>query len=132
MPKNITHTLKHKLGDIVKINKVYVSSESANPLTPAITKGKITRIIDSARNPYLLENGNIGWVNDSCIIDEKTDIRTIKNCYYLNLRTSASYGNNIYSVVQAGTKVEYLGEENGWAKIKYNNKILYCGKGYLG
>lgn len=124
--------LKHKLGEVVSINKVYVSSESLNPLTPAITKGKITRVIDGAHNPYLLENGNIGWVNDNCIIDEKTDIRTIKNCYYLNLRTSASYGNNIYSVVQAGTKVEYLGEENGWAKIKYNNKILYCGKGYLG
>ena len=131
LPKKISSTLKHKLGDIVKINKVYVSSESANPLTPAITKGKITRIIESARNPYLLENGNIGWVNDSCIINEKTDIRTIKNCYYLNLRTSASYGNNIYSVVPSGTKVEYLGEENGWAKIKYNNKILYCGAKYL-
>ena len=131
LPKNINNTLKHKLGDIVKINKVYVSSESANPLTPAITKGKITRIIENARNPYLLENGNIGWINDNCIIDEKTDIRTIKNCYYLNLRTSANYGNNIYSVVPAGTKVEYLGEENGWAKIKYNNKILYCGVKYL-
>ena len=132
LPKNIISTLKYKLGDIVKINKVYVSSESVNPLTPAITEGTITRIIEGARNPYLLDNGNIGWVNDNSIIDEKTDIRTIKNCYYLNLRTSASYGNNIYSVVQAGTKVEYLGEENGWAKIKYNNKILYCGKGYLG
>ena len=132
LPKNIIGTLKYKLGDIVKINKVYVSSESVNPLTPAITEGTITRIIEGARNPYLLDDGNIGWINDNCIIDEKTDIRTIKNCYYLNLRTSASYGNNIYSVVQSGTKVEYLGEENGWAKIKYNNKILYCGKGYLG
>ena len=132
LPKNIIPTLKYKLGDIVKINKVYVSSESVNPLNPLITEGKITRIIESARNPYLLDDGNIGWVNDNCIIDEKIDIRTIKNCYYFNLRTSASYGNNIYSVVQSGTKVEYLGEENGWAKIKYNNKILYCGKGYLG
>lgn len=132
LPKNIIASLKYKLGDTVKINKVYVSSESVNLLNPLITEGKITRIIESARNPYLLDDGNIGWVNDNCIIDEKTDIRTIKNCYYLNLRTSASYGNNIYSVVQAGTKVEYLGEENGWAKIKYNNKILYCGKGYLG
>ena len=132
LPKNIIPTLKHKLGDIVKINKVYVSSKSVNPLNPLITEGKITTIIGIARNPYLLDDGKIGWVNDNCIIDEKTDIRTIKNCYYLNLRTSASYGNNIYSVVQAGTKVEYLGEENGWAKIKYNNKILYCGKGYLG
>lgn len=63
-------TLKHKLGEIVKIDKVYVSSESVNPLTPAIKQGTITKIIETARNPYLLDNGNIGWVNDECIIEE--------------------------------------------------------------
>ena len=70
LPKNIIGTLKYKLGDIVKINKVYVSSESVNPLTPAITEGTITRIIEGARNPYLLDGGNIGWVNDDCIIED--------------------------------------------------------------
>lgn len=70
LPKNIISTLKYKLGDIVKINKVYVSSESVNPLNPLITEGKITRIIENARNPYLLDDGNIGWVNDDCIIED--------------------------------------------------------------
>lgn len=124
--------LKHKIGEVVSINKVYVSSESLNPLNPAITKGKITRVISGAHNPYLLDDGNIGWVNDGCIIDEKSDIRTVTNCYYLNLRTSPEYADNVYSVVQAGTKVEYLGMVNGWAQIKYNNKVLYCGSSYLG
>ena len=63
-------TMKHKIGEKVKINKVYVSSESVNPLTPAITEGVITRIVEGARNPYLLDNGNIGWVNDDCIIED--------------------------------------------------------------
>lgn len=61
--------MKHKIGDVVEINGVYVSSESTEKLTPAITKGTITRIVKGARNPYLLDDGNIGWVNDDCIIE---------------------------------------------------------------
>ena len=57
--------------------------------------------------------------------------KKIANCTWLNLRTSASYGSNVYKAVKAGTTVEYLGTENGWAKIVYNNKVLYCGKSYL-
>lgn len=57
--------------------------------------------------------------------------KTISNCSWLNLRTSAGYGKNIYKAVPAGTKVEYLGMESGWAKIKYDNRVLYCGSGYL-
>ena len=57
--------------------------------------------------------------------------KTVTNCTWLNLRKSASYGNNIYKSVKAGTKVEYLGLSNGWAKIKYKGKTLYCGKNYL-
>ena len=57
--------------------------------------------------------------------------KTVVNCSYLNLRTTASYGNNVYKAVKSGTKLEYLGLENGWSKVKYNNKILFCGKNYL-
>lgn len=59
---------KYNVGDIVNINGVYVSSSSTEKLVPLITRGKITRIVNG-RNPYLLDNGNIGWVNDDCIID---------------------------------------------------------------
>lgn len=134
LPENIRPTLKYKLGDIVKINKVYVSSESVNPLNPLITEGKITRIIESARNPYLLDDGKIGWINDNCIVKEISEehiFKYVTNCYWLNLRKSPSYGDNIYKAVKVGTKVEYLGLDNGWAKIKYDDKILYCGNGYL-
>lgn len=61
-------SLKHKVGDTVTINGVYVASNSTKKLTPAKTKGKITKIVEGALNPYLLENGNIGWVNDNCIV----------------------------------------------------------------
>lgn len=57
--------------------------------------------------------------------------KTVSNCYWLNLRTSPMYGSNIYKAVKVGTKVEYLGVANGWARIKYENKTLYCGLNYL-
>ena len=123
---------KYKVGDTVNINGVYVSSSSDKMLKPAKTKGKITKIVTGTRNPYLLDNGNIGWVNDNCIVSNVSTVyKTISNCNWLNLRTSSMYGSNIYKVVKAGTKVEYLGVANGWARIKYENKVLYCGLNYL-
>lgn len=130
LPNTPSPSKKYKIGDVVNINGVYVSSTSTEKLIPAITKGTITRIVE-ARNPYLLDNGNIGWVNDECIIDEVKNYKIVDNCYWLNLRTSPEYGNNIYTAVEKGTMVEYLDTVNGWAKIKYNEKILYCGLGYL-
>ena len=67
---------------------------------------------------------------------QSNPIKTIANCSMLNLRTSASYKNktkndNIYKTVKAGTQVEYLGIENGWAKVQYEGRTLYCGKDYL-
>ena len=50
----------------------------------------------------------------------------------LNLRTTPSYENNIYKAVNAGTQVEYIGMEKGWAKIRYEGRTLYCGSKYLG
>lgn len=68
--ENTSTTLKYKVGDVVSINAVYSSSDSAYELNPYVKQGKITKIIANARNPYLLENGNIGWVNDSCIVTQ--------------------------------------------------------------
>lgn len=62
---------QYKIGDIVSINGVYISSTSEEKLKPLITEGKITKIIEGTRNPYLLENGKIGWVNDSVIENNK-------------------------------------------------------------
>lgn len=61
-----------KVGDIITINGVYTSSDSDKKLKPAKSTGTITKIIAGAKNPYLLDNGNIGWTNDSCIVDNTT------------------------------------------------------------
>ena len=56
----------HSVGDQVSFNKIYTSSTSTEPLTPAVTYGMITNIIAGAHNPYLI-NGGTGWINDGCI-----------------------------------------------------------------
>ncbi len=62
-------TPNRKIGDTVKINGIYVASNSIKKLTPARTTGTITKIIVGALNPYLLDNGDLGWVNDNVIIN---------------------------------------------------------------
>ena len=74
--------IKYTIGDEVQINGVYVSSTSTEKLKPAKTKGKITKIVEGARNPYLLENGNIGWVDDSVIVGKGEDIKYLSNKNY--------------------------------------------------
>ena len=61
-------TSGRKVGDVVTINGVYTASNSTKKLNPARTTGTITKIISGALNPYLLDNGNLGWVNDSVIV----------------------------------------------------------------
>ena len=69
--------------------------------------------------------------NSSPEPEPQKEVKTIGGCSMLNLRNSANYGNNIYKAVKAGTQVEYIGIQNGWAKIIYEGKTLYCGKNYL-
>lgn len=69
-PKPTPVVDKRKVGDVVVINGVYVSSDSTNRLVPAITQGTIVRVLTGARNPYLVDN--IGWVNDGCIVGSTT------------------------------------------------------------
>lgn len=59
---------QYKIGDVVRINGVYVSSTSTEKLNPAVISGVITKVLDGARNPYLLNDGAIGWINESCVV----------------------------------------------------------------
>lgn len=86
----------HYVGENVNINGVYTTSMSTNKLNPAVKSGTITKIVNGANNPYLLNNGNIGWVNDSCIVCENsqnsqsTTTTTFSKGQRVLLKTSAS------------------------------------------
>lgn len=61
-------SLKYKVGQTVKINGIYKNSRTTEKLTPLKTTGVITSILEGANNPYLLDYGQLGWVNDDVII----------------------------------------------------------------
>lgn len=58
----------YKIGDRVRVSSYYASSTSF--IKDAVIKnaiGTITKIKPGTHNPYLLDNGNIGWCNNGDI-----------------------------------------------------------------
>lgn len=59
----INNETDFKIGDEVRFDYVFYTSEDDIPLTPLKYTGFITNIREGARNPYLINNGDIGWCN---------------------------------------------------------------------
>ena len=118
-----TPTHKWAIGDYVTINGVYVSSDSTEELKPAIDHGKITRIVDN-RNPYLLNDGYIGWVNDGCIVgryDESSLLllvkQTIRGDYGNGEERKQKLGGR-YQEVQRQVNLNYANGTTSWNTIR--------------
>ena len=118
-----TPTHKWAIGDYVTINGVYVSSDSTEELKPAIDHGKITRIVDN-RNPYLLNDGYIGWVNDGCIVgryDEGSLLllvkQTIRGDYGNGEERKQKLGGR-YQEVQRQVNLNYANGTTSWDTIR--------------
>ena len=113
----------HYVGEKVTINGVYTSSSSTKKLTPAVKTGTITKIVNGANNPYLLNNGNIGLINDGCIVGststptQNTVTKTVNAKSGLNVRSGAGTGYRIIKALPYGTKVTVYETSNGWARI---------------
>lgn len=69
-PEPSKPTLKYKIGDRVTVGSYYASS--TDPIEKAVIRnatGTITKVLENGcHNPYLLNNGDIGWCNDGDII----------------------------------------------------------------
>lgn len=119
---NQNTNLKYKIGDRVEINGVYISSTSKEKLRPLITNGTITKIIENANNPYLLDNGKIGWVNDQTIINNQST----QNTNYLSNKTYTGT-----SIVDALKEINIDSSYNNRKEIaKKNNITNYKGTYY--
>lgn len=108
----------YKIGDTVLINGVYISSVDDNKLTPLINEGTITRIIENARNPYLLNDGDIGWVNNDTII-KKIDRKDIKVGDKVRVLNNIQYNGepfivyyDIYDVIEVNNDRVVIGIDN--------------------
>lgn len=107
---------KYKVGDMVEVDGIYVSSTSKIKLKPKILKGKITKIKDKVLNPYLLDNGQLGWANDKCI---KLKIH--------NYLSNNSYKGN--SIIDALEQINIDSSYENRSQIaKKNNIENYTGK----
>ena len=122
------------VGDTVAINGVYTSSSSTKRLSPAVKSGMITRIIPGAKNPYLINNGNVGWVNDSCIVSSgssqanNNNVNTAPNIsigstvtlssnatnYATGQKIPECYKNRNYTIMQVGNGKVLLKELYSW------------------
>lgn len=103
---------KRNVGDVVTVTGIYVASNSTKRLNPARTSGKITKIIAGAKNPYLLDNGNLGWTNDGCIID--------------NAMTKPTTNTSVTTyIVKGGDCLSEIGDDLGvnWKEIASLNGI---------
>lgn len=77
---------KYQEGDFVEYDRIYTSSTSEEALTPSegYTSGTITRVINGARNPYLIDNGT-GWVNDGCINSASNENQPSESDEFINV-----------------------------------------------
>ena len=101
-----------KVGDKVTISGIYVASNATKRLNPARTSGTITKIVPGAKNPYLLDEGRLGWTNDGCIIDSAIATPTINT-------EVTTY------TVQSGDCLSIIGSKLGvnWKEIASANGI---------
>lgn len=123
LPDTPSPTRKWNIGDNVCINGVYISSDSTEKLEPAVDHGKITRIVD-AINPYLLNDGNIGWVNDNCITG-RYDASSLLLLVKMTIRGDFGNGEERkarlggrYTEVQRQVNLNYANGTTNWDNIR--------------
>ena len=91
---------------------------STKRLNPAVKSGTITKIVNGANNPYLLNNGNIGWVNDGCIVGggstpapaptgfskgQRVTLKTSADRYCTGQKIPSSVKGKTYTIMQVGS-----------------------------
>jgi murein DD-endopeptidase MepM/ murein hydrolase activator NlpD len=120
---NESMPITYNVGDVVEINGVYVSSDSIEKLRPLVTKGKITKIIKNANNPFLLEDGRIGWINNSVIVNKT---RYLSNKQYKGTSiVDALKEINVDSSYQNRTKLAKINNIDSYkGTADQNNKML--------
>ena len=115
--------LKYKIGDVVTVSSYYKSSTENDSKKAVIPKkwqtGTITDIADGARNPYLLNDGALGWCNDGDIRGRGTVSATQTVTY------TVKSGDTLSGIAaKYGTTYQHLAAVNGIA----NPNKIYVGQ----
>ena len=104
----------YSVGDTVNYDTIYVSSTSEEALKPTYTTGTITRVVDGARNPYLIDDGT-GWINDDCIAgggsDDSDDSEESSDCGGISVGDTVRFnGDTDYN----GTAIKAWHNDSGY------------------
>lgn len=92
-----------QIGSLVHVSSIFTSSDSLIALPPLRHTARITKILPGARNPYLLDDGLLGWTN----------------AYSLQLTTSKRY------LIQLGDTLTAIAQKLGldWRTIAAQNHL---------
>lgn len=119
-----TNSLKYKVGDVVNVSSYYASStDESDKAVIRNATGTITKVLtNGARNPYLLNNGDLGWCNDG-------DIRNYATSQQTTTTTEQTYtvksGDTLSEIAQKyGTTYQALAEKNNIS----NPNLIYVGQ----
>lgn len=119
-PQETVNTLKYKVGDKVTVSSYYkTSTDLAAKAIHRTATGTITRVLtNGARNPYLLNDGALGWCNAGDIrgyanktantkpltVGSKVKIKSSAKQYCTGQTIPSSVKKKTYTVSQIGTK----------------------------
>lgn len=116
-----TNSLKYKVGDVVNVSSYYASStDESDKAVIRNATGTITKVLtNGARNPYLLNNGDLGWCNDGDIRSYATSQQTTEQTY------TVKSGDTLSEIAQKyGTTYQVLAEKNNIS----NPNLIYVGQ----
>ena len=77
------------------------------------------------------EEGNTEQENaDSTLVDDASNPQ-IWTSTGVNMRTEPSVESNVITILNPGVQLEFLGEEEGWVKVRYNDYEGYVSTDYI-
>lgn len=141
-------------GSSVRIRK---QPNTASPIVGLVTKGYILDVISKEQNGWYKArvNGQIGFISGEYVKkegtsvsapsiqpppqqSEQTDVQETESVPYivkasmLRVRSKASINADILGYVYSKQTVQVIGQENnGWYKIRFNNKVGYVSGEYI-
>lgn len=134
-----------------------VGPSTSNQAVGAIYKGEIFKVLSQSSNGWYkvqLADGKVGWASgkyinltsdvDKSNVDEYTSPKeapeanqnsnygTVNSSVGLNVRSGAGTKNSVLTTLAYNSKVNIIGEENGWLKVKLDNgQVGYVGASYI-
>lgn len=132
------NTAEYKIVNVDFLNLRTGPSTNYDILT-SIPKGTEVELIPKSEEWSVVNyNGQVGYALNIYLSENKSDgsnnesvTLKVVNTDKLNFRKGPSTSFEIIQVIKKGSKVQYISEENGWTKIKYNNNEGYVYTKYI-